>query len=102
MRTYRRHGRGRVYVLTIAAPRDPRRAAMTTAVNGAIVLAAEGLARVRVLRMDLLFTPNGFSEMIRYAGADIDVREADGTHLNVSGTAIEARTVVQALREALL
>jgi lysophospholipase L1-like esterase len=100
MRTYAGGG-GRVFVLTIAAPRDPRRAAITSAVNAAMVDAAEGLAAVRVLRMDQLFSPDGYREVMRYGGDDIDVREADGVHLNVSGTAIEARVVVQALDDLL-
>ena len=96
--TYAHRGHGRVFALTIAAPRDGARAAITAAVNTGIVRAAEGLAGVRVLRMDLVFSPDGFREVIRYGGADVDVREPDGTHLNVSGTAIEARIVAAAIR----
>ncbi len=97
--TYARRGLGRVFALTIPAPRDARRAVITIAVNTAIVRAAQGLASVRVLRMDLVFSPDGYREVIRYGGADVDVRESDGTHLNVSGTAIEARIVAAAIRE---
>jgi hypothetical protein len=97
MLTYARGLMGRVFVFTIPAPRDPGRARINSAVNAAIVRAARGLAGVHVLRMDLLFSPHGFREVIRYGGQDIDVREADGTHLNVSGTAIEARIVARAL-----
>lgn len=97
MLTYARGGRARVIAMTIPAPRDPRRAVITTAVNAAIVRAGEGLAGVRVLRMDLLFSPQGFREVIRYGGEDVDVREGDGTHLNVSGTAIAARILAQAI-----
>jgi hypothetical protein len=97
MLTYARNGLGRVFVLTIAAPRDSRRAPITAAVNDAIVLAGEGLAGVHVLRMDLLFSPDGYSPAIHYGGEDVDVREADGVHLNVAGQAIEARVVADAL-----
>jgi hypothetical protein len=97
MLTYARRGRGRVFVLTIAAPRDPRRGAVTSTVNAALVRAAEGLAGVTVLRMDVLFSPQGFRETMPYDGKDVDVREPDGTHLNVAGTKIEARVVAQAL-----
>jgi lysophospholipase L1-like esterase len=97
MLTYARRGRGRVFVLTIAAPRDPKRAVVTSAVNAAIVRAAAGLTGVSVLRMDLLFSPQGFRETMPYDGRDVDVREPDGTHLNVTGTKIEARVVAQAL-----
>lgn len=100
MLTYARDGLGRVLVLTIATPRERRRASITAAVNTSIVLAAEGLAGVRVLRMDLLFSPQGYSEVIRHEGADVDVREADGVHLNVAGTQIASRVVADAVREA--
>ena len=98
MLIYRRHTKGRVYYLTIAAPREAARVPIVNAVNQAIVRAGTGLAHVRVLRMDLLFSPHGYQETIRYRGQDIDVREPDGVHLNASGTAIEAREVVKAIR----
>ncbi len=99
MRFYRRDGRGRVFWLTVPAPADPQRIPVTAAVNRAIVRAGERLAGVRVLRMDLLFTPQGFREVMRYRGRDVDVREADGIHLNVAGTAIAARAVAEAIRK---
>ncbi|HEV7806382.1 MAG TPA: hypothetical protein VGO80_11215 [Solirubrobacteraceae bacterium] len=97
MRVYRRHGRGRVLWLTIPAPADPARIPITAAVNRAIVRAGDRLAGVRVLRMDLLFTPDGYRAVMRHRGRDVRVREADGIHLNVAGTAIAARAVAQAL-----
>ena len=48
--------------------------------------------------MDLLFTPAGYREFMPYRGRDVRVREGDGIHLNVAGTAIAARAVAQALR----
>ena len=36
---------------------------------------------------------------IHYGGEDVDVREADGVHLNVAGQAIEARVVADAVRD---
>ena len=99
MRTYLRRGRGRVIWLTLPVPRDPRRVPIFAAVNRAAVLAADGLAGVTVLRMDALFSPSGrYQSTISYRGRDVDVREPDGVHLNVSGTAIAARAVVKALR----
>jgi len=71
MLTYAR-GAGRVFVLTIAAPRDSRRAPITASINGAIVVAGQGLARVHVLRMDALFSPQGYTEAIRYGGKDAE------------------------------
>ena len=99
MQTYLRRGRGRVCWLTIPAPKDPRRVPVFAATNRAILRAAEGLARVRVLRMDTLFSPNGFRETMRYRGAVVRVREKDGIHLNVLGTKIAARVVAAAMRE---
>lgn len=99
MAAYRQRGRGRVFWLTIPGPSDPRRVPIVAAVNRAIMLAAEHLAGVRVLRMDLLFTPDGYREFMRYRGRNVRVREGDGIHLNVAGTAIAARAVAQALRE---
>jgi hypothetical protein len=101
MRIYRgdRRGPGRVFWLTIPGPGDPARVPIVAAVNSAIVRAAEDLKHVRVLRMDLLFTPQGYRETMRYRGRDVRVREGDGIHLNVAGTAIAARAVAQALRD---
>ena len=87
----------RVFWLTVVAPKDARRAPIAAAVNTAIVRAAEGLAAVHVLRMDLLFTPDGYREVIRYGGRDVRVREPDGVHLNVAGAEIAAREVVKAM-----
>lgn len=97
MRVYRRHGRGRVIWLTLPAMRGVRQR-ISDAVNLAVVQAAEGLSHVTVLRLDLVFSPAGYSETIRYRGRDIDVREPDGVHLNIAGTAIAAKLVAAALR----
>jgi lysophospholipase L1-like esterase len=99
MHIYLRRGRGRVLWLTLPVPRDPRRVPIFAAVNQAVQVAASGVARVMVMRMDELFSPHGYQETIRYRGHDINVREPDGIHLNVSGTAIAATAIVQALRQ---
>ena len=99
MNTYRRKGEGRVLWLTLPLPRGGPLTASITAVNGAIVQAAEGIKNVSVLRMDTLFTPNGFTEVIRYRGRYIRVRTADGIHLNVSGTAIAANVIATAIKK---
>jgi hypothetical protein len=95
MRTYRHSGR--VYWETIALPRDPARAGIVKVVDQAFIDAAKDLEGVTVLRMDLLFTPDGYQETIRDGGRDVDVREDDGVHLNASGTAIEARETAKAI-----
>lgn len=96
MLTYRRKGRGRVIWLTLPIPKGPREVA--DAVNVSIIAASAGLPRVTVLRMDELFTPNGFREVMSYRGRDVRVRAADGIHLNVAGTAIAAKIVAAELR----
>lgn len=98
MLTYRRGGNGRVFWLTLVAPRDPRRVPTFNAVNTAILQAAATAPGVRVLRMDQLFSPDGYQETIRDGGRDVRVREPDGIHLNVAGTRIAAREVVKAIR----
>ncbi|MEA2139272.1 MAG: uncharacterized protein QOG56_2422 [Solirubrobacteraceae bacterium] len=98
MRRYLRHGRGRVIWMTLPLPRADARTVLTDAVNAAIVRAGTGLAGVTVPRMDLVFSPFGFTEAIRYRGRDVRVRTADGIHLNVSGTAIAAKIVADRLR----
>jgi lysophospholipase L1-like esterase len=96
MRTYLKSGR--VYWATIALSRDPARAAIVRVCNQAFVDAANDLPGVTVLRMDRLFTPNGYQETIRDGGRAVRIREDDGVHLNASGTAIEAREIAKAIR----
>jgi hypothetical protein len=102
MRTYLRRGRGRVFWLTPPLPRDPVRLQITSAITLAIERAAAGLEGVRVIRVDQLFSPAGvYTEVIRYRGRDVRVRDADGVHLNISGTAIMAQLLAPAIRDAL-
>ncbi len=98
MQTYLRGGRGKVFWLTLPTPRDARRVPIFAAVNRAIARAALGLDGVRILRMDQLFTPNGvYQDAISWRGHAVRVREPDGIHLNVSGAAIAATAIRQAL-----
>ncbi|HWC25239.1 MAG TPA: hypothetical protein VG474_01525 [Solirubrobacteraceae bacterium] len=96
MQTYRRGGHARVLWLTLPLPQGPRD--LADAVNLAVVHAARGLVGVGVLRLDLVFTPEGFREVMPYRGRLVDVREEDGIHLNITGTAIAAKLVAEALR----
>jgi lysophospholipase L1-like esterase len=93
MLTYSR----RVFWLTVVAQKDPRRDAIVDVVNAAILRAAEGLPEVHVVRLDLVFSRNGYREAIRYGGRDVRVREPDGVHLNIAGAEIAAREVVKAI-----
>ena len=98
MRTYLQAGRGRVFWLTLPAPRYPPRKLIADAVNTSILRAADGLDGVSVVRMDLLISRDGYRENIRYRGRDVDVREPDGVHLTISGTAIAAKAIKRAIR----
>jgi len=97
MRTYQRGGRARVLWLTLPMPRDARHIPTFGAVNAGILRAAAGLPGVTVLRMDLLFTPAGYRDVMRHRGKSVRVREIDGVHLSISGTAIAADAIARAL-----
>ena len=79
-------------------PRGEGSATLVRLVNEAIIRAGRDVPGVHVLRMDQLFTPNGFQETIRDGGRTVDVRESDGVHLNASGQAIAAREAAKAIR----
>lgn len=99
MATYARGGRARVLWLRIPLPRSELRAPVTRIVNAVISAASAGMPTVKVLALDSFFTPDGYREVIRYRGRDVEVRDIDGVHLNVAGSAIAARLVAQALRK---
>ena len=102
MRTYRRGGRARVFWLTPPLPRDPVRLRIFGAVVMAIERAAAGLEGVKVIRVDQLFAPSGtYTDVIRYRGRDVRVRDGDGVHLNISGTAIMAQLLAPEIRRAI-
>jgi hypothetical protein len=98
MQTYLRQGRSRVVWLTLPAPRDAIRIPIFAAVNTAILRAAQGVAGVRVVRLDSLFTPNGWREVMPYKGRDVRVRAGDGIHLSIAGEQIAEQAVLPALR----
>jgi len=99
MLTFLRKGRGRVVWLTPPEPRWAPRAEITHAVNDAVERAAAGLQGVRVIRIDLMFSPNGYQDVMTYRGRQVRVRESDGVHLSIAGTAIAAKAVVKAIDE---
>jgi hypothetical protein len=101
MRTYLREGRGRVFWLTPPLPRWHPRAVIAAAIDDAVMRAAAGLPGVTVGRIDRFFSPNGYSETMRYRGREVRVREPDGVHLNITGTAIAASILAPAIRDAL-
>ena len=90
--------RRRLLWLTLPLPREERRIVVTRVVNEAILAAAAARRGVEVLRMDLLFTPEGYRNVMRFRGSDVDVRDVDGVHLSVAGTAIAAKVIAEKLR----
>jgi hypothetical protein len=99
MQTFLRNGHGRVVWMTPPEPRFAPRAQITHAINIAVERAAQGLTGVKVLRIDKMFSPNGYTDVIRWHGRNVRVRESDGVHLNVAGTAIAAKAVADAIRD---
>jgi hypothetical protein len=99
MNTYRRGGLARVYWLTLPYPRDPRRVPIARAVNAAITVAAQPYrAQVRVIDMASLFTPGGrYSDSLAVGGERRLVRQADGIHLNETGSELAADAVLRSL-----
>ena len=90
--------RRRLLWLTLPLPREERRLVVTKVVNEAILAAAAARRGVEVLRMDLIFTPDGYRNVMRFRGSDVDVRDVDGIHLSVAGTAIAAKVIAERLR----
>lgn len=100
MLTYLQNGRGRVFWLTLPLPRAAIRTALSRVVNLVVQRAAVGLPGVTVVRLDQVFTPVGYTEMYRYQGRNVSVREVDGIHLNVQGQAIAGEIVAGLIRRA--
>lgn len=101
MFTYARGGKADVFWLSIPAPRSPERRALQRVVNAAVLKAAEGLPRVRVVRLDEVFTPGGvYRDVMTYRGRRQRVRESDGIHLSLPGAKIAADKISAALRAA--
>ncbi len=101
MRTYLRGGKARVVWLTLPIPRGERPFA-AAAINAAIIQAAAGLPGVTVVRMDVVFTPDGHREFMPYRGHDVPIFRDDGVHLTITGTAIAAKLVAAAVRGATI
>ncbi|HEX2071336.1 MAG TPA: GDSL-type esterase/lipase family protein [Thermoleophilaceae bacterium] len=92
-------GDARVYWLTVPKPRDPARQEIATAVNSAVVTAADEIGdRVRVIDLDETFAPGGdYTDAIEVDGRERIVREQDGIHLNAAGAAVAADLVQDAV-----
>lgn len=101
MVSYSRGGKADVFWLAIPAPRSRERQSLQRTVTSAVLEAAKGLPRVRVVRLDHVFTPGGvYRDVMTYRGRRVRVRESDGLHLSVEGAEIAAAKVTAALRAA--
>jgi lysophospholipase L1-like esterase len=100
MDTYRRGGAARVFWLLLPAQRSKARQDIARVVNAALYTAASPYrAQVRVLDMGAIFTPGGrYRDAMSVSGREQIVRQADGVHLNGTGSRIAADHVVTALR----
>jgi hypothetical protein len=101
MNTYRRDGDAIVYWLTLPLPRDKDRQEIARSVNAAVRAAAAAYrADVRVLDMTTLFTPDGeYRDDMLVDGRQELVREADGIHLNETGSELAADEVLDAMAQ---
>jgi uncharacterized protein len=100
MDTYRRAGAARVYWLLLPTYRSAARNAIARVVNAAIYAAAGPYrAQVRILDMGAIFTPGGrYRDAMPVGGREQIVRQADGVHLNNTGSRVAADDVIRALR----
>jgi lysophospholipase L1-like esterase len=101
MDTYRRAGAAKVYWLLLPTYRSAARNAIARVVNAAIETAASPYrAQVRILDMGAIFTPgNKYRDAMPVGGSDQLVRQADGVHLNQTGSRVAADAVIAALRQ---
>jgi lysophospholipase L1-like esterase len=100
MDTYRRGGAARVYWLLLPTYRAKARNAIAHVVNAAVYTAASPYrAQVRILDMGAIFTPGGkYRDAMTVDGREQLVRQADGVHLNNTGTRVAADDVLDAMR----
>jgi lysophospholipase L1-like esterase len=100
MDTYRRAGVAKVYWLLLPTYRSAARNAIARVVNAAIETASSPYrAQVRILDMGAIFTPgNKYRDAMPVGGREQLVRQADGVHLNQTGSRVAADAVIAALR----
>ena len=100
MDTYRRRGAARVFWLLLPTYRSQARNTIAHVVNAAIYTAASPYrAQVRILDMGAIFTPGGrYRDAMSVGGREQIVRQADGVHLNGTGSRVAADAVIEALR----
>ena len=101
MDTYRRAGAARVYWLLLPAYRSAARNKIAHVVNAGLEAASGPYrAQVRLLDMGAIFTPGDkYRDAMPVDGRDQIVRQADGVHLNATGSRLAADDVLAAMRE---
>lgn len=99
--TYRQAGAGRVYWLSLPAPREAARARIARVVNAAISVGAQPwAAQVRVVDTAAIFTPGfAYRDAMDVGGTQTIVRQADGIHLNEAGSSLLATKLIEVLRQ---
>jgi hypothetical protein len=97
MHTYLFGRRGRVYWLLLPQARDGFFRKVFPAVNTGLQQAARPYGkRVRVVRLNRVFTPGGrFRQFITWHGRRVNARQDDGVHLSTAGASIAAHYVVR-------
>jgi lysophospholipase L1-like esterase len=99
MRSYYRGGRGRVYWLTLPAPRGGSFRTVFGPVNAAIRRAAREVRGAHVVPIDRIFTPGFvYRDTLMWGGRNVAVRQGDGVHLNNAGASIAAQKTIRRLR----
>lgn len=99
MRSYARGSLGRVYWLTLPAPRGGPFRKVYGPVNTAIRRAAAQTPGARVVPIDDVFTPGfRYRDTLIRDGRSVRVRQSDGVHFNVEGASIVAAEVIALLR----
>jgi lysophospholipase L1-like esterase len=99
MRSYSRHGAGRVFWFLLPAPRGAGFQEIFSGVNRALHLAAGRVPGVRLVDLSPEITPGGtFHQTVVRAGRTVNVRQPDGVHLSVAGSAIAVDVLVAAMR----
>lgn len=99
MRAYRRGSAGRVYWLTLPAPRGGSFRTVFGPVNAAIRQAARRTRGAHVVPIDRIFTPGFvYRDTMIWGGRNVTVRQGDGVHLNNTGASIAAQKTIARMR----
>ena len=98
MRAFTRDGDGVLVWLSLPAPQDPARAAISRVVNAVVARTAPRVPGVIVAPLDRVLTPGfRFRRAMRHEGRRRVVRTSDGIHLTPAGAAIATELVLRAL-----